>query len=64
MVREVGAHFDGEEYVGVLEDHFLPVVRALRPGEVVTVVQDNAPWHRAMVVQDFLWHQRDVEVGA
>ena len=63
MLHETSPNFDGEEYVELLEEHFLPAVRAIRPGEVTTLVQDNAPWHTARVVQDFLHRQRDVEVS-
>ena len=64
ILQETSPNFDGEEYVEILEDQFLPAVRALRPGEVVTLVQDNAPWHTALVVQDFLRRQNDVQVSA
>ena len=63
MLRETSPNFNGEEYVELLEDSFLPAIRAVRPGEVITLVQDNAPWHTARVVTDFLHRQRNVEVS-
>jgi hypothetical protein len=49
-----------ERYKGVLREHFIPFYKRIRRryGPEVVMQEDNALWHKAKLVTDFLKHRK------
>ena len=57
---EKGGTMTAKEYMKTLKDHFIPFYRRMRRkyGPEVVMQEDNAPWHKANIVRDFLRSKR------
>jgi transposase len=55
-----GGTMTAERYKEVLREHFIPFYKRMRRlyGPEVVMQEDNAPWHKAKLVADFLQAQK------
>ena len=57
----IDGKFNGEKYLEILREVMLPSVRAIYPKpEIIYVVEDNSPVHRAKIVKKWFEEQNDI----
>ena len=60
IILPKGGTMTVKRYISVLKEHFIPFYRRIRAkyGPLVVIQEDNALWHKAKTVRDFLTKQK------